>query len=184
MFWYDYREKAEAGVEISKSGWTSAWIPMQFVKSWKIPFTVTAGCYAYAYDETRQIENVEPDPYDPNVIYLGTAGDRGIRRRTDDFKRSVEYANKQRDPENHAMAYRGIYKTSSLDNMYVAYYPMFYASRDMARDAETDFIDNFEMIHGNIPLLNRKHEKSTMIIGSLIDLDPAELATVSEFFKQ
>ena len=179
MMWVDYKDNVN--IEMQRNNWTNRWIPIQFVKMFNLPFKVTPGCYIYAYDPTREIEQVLPDFLDPRVVYIGAAGERGILRRTADFTGSILRGFDQRDPENHSILFRGLYRTSSLDNLYVAYNPQPW--REAAFDAETDMLDNYELEHSQLPLLNRQHSKATMIIGNLIDGNPADLDQIREFFN-
>lgn len=166
------------GVHIEQN-WTNRWIPIKFVKMFNLPFKVTPGCYLYAYDPTRAIEQVRPDFLDPRTVYIGASGDRGILRRTADFTGSILRGSSQRDPEAHAIIFRGLYKTTSLDHLYVAYNPQPW--KDVAFNVETDMLDNYELEYGQLPLLNRSHSKATMMIGHLVDGSPEDRNQLLEF---
>lgn len=164
-----------------ENGWTHRWIPIKTVKMYNLPFKVTPGCYLYAYDPTGGIEQVRPDFLDPRTVYIGAAGERGILRRTADFTGSILRGYDQRDPEAHAIIFRGLYHTTSLDHLYVAYSPQPY--REQAFGYETDMLDNYDLEYGQLPLLNRSHSKATMMIGNLIGGAAADLAAIRAFLE-
>lgn len=179
MIWQDYRDNLDVSLV---NNWTNRWIPLQFAKMFNLPFNTTPGCYLYAYDETGEIETVVPDFLDPRVKYIGAAGERGVLRRSADFINSVVSASKQRDPETHAMIFRGIYRTTSLDNVYVAYNVQPW--REAAFEKESNMLYDYEMKYGELPLLNRSHSKATVMIGTLIDSNIEDLSMVREFLAE